>query len=171
MKINENLIKAAKLLGVPYPALLRYPEDTQNSMTALIDVFDIENEDDAAEAYEELQALWLMAVIAKDMTEIAAATGIAVSTLNSLPIQTRKQMVYEFTLDNTDIANIYGILNAALSIRELPEISVLLRRSLAELESLEEETQKALCGVYCMEYGMTDDAELVSSLENILKTA
>lgn len=170
MSVNENLLKASKLLGVSYGSLQRFPESIQNSMIALIDVIDVRTQEDASIAYDELQGLWLSAVIDDGIAEIAKVSGISYETLKILPEQTKQQIIYEFTL-NEDIATVYKITQSALAVVDLKNVSELLDIPLSELEKLPLSIQEELCGMYSMEYELVQNDELVSSLQSVLKSA
>lgn len=170
MSVNENLYKASKLLGVSYGSLQRFPDNVQNSMTALIDVIDVKTQEDAATAFDELQGLWLSAIIDDSISEISKVSGISYDTLKILPEQTKQQIIYEYTMDN-NIAAVYRITQAALSVIDLKNVSKLLDIPLYELEKLPVSIQEELCGIYSMEYEITEDKELVSSMKTILQSA
>lgn len=170
MSVNENLIKAAKLLGVSVGGLQRFPINVQNSIIALIDVIDVKTQEDAADAFEELQGIWLEAIIDESITDIANVSGIAYSTLHMLPEQIKQQIIYEYTMED-NIANVYHIVQSALAVIDLKNVSKLLNIALEDLEKLPVSIQEELCGMYAMEYELTTDNELIDSMTDILKSA
>ena len=167
---NKNLETAAQLLGVSYDSLTQFPEDVQNSMTAVIEMFDIQTEEDASAALDELMNIWQTAVMDREIAEIAKVTGILPAAIKKLPEQTQQRIIYEYGM-NEDTAETYKTVQTALATIDLPDVAELLGKPVSELERLPITVQTQLCGVYSMERGISEDEELIESLNELLQLA
>lgn len=164
MNKNNDLHKAAALLGVDTDSLKTFPEHTQNAMITVIEVVGINDKDSAAAAFSELEKLWLGGLLESGIREVAAATGIPYKTLSILPEKSRQQIYYAFCYDSKNIKGIYELVQTALSSLELKNVSDVLNIPIAELEKLPQDIQQQLCGMYSMEYG---DENLAANLREL----
>ncbi len=165
---NKNLETAAQLLGVSYDSLTQFPEDVQNSMTAVIEMFDIQTEEDASAALDELMNIWQTAVMDREIAEIAKVTGILPAAIKKLPEQTQQRIIYEYGMTE-DAEEVYKTVQNALATVDLPDVAALLGKPVSDLAQLPVSIQTQLCGMYSMERGITEDEELISSLNEILQ--
>lgn len=163
--MSKNLARAAEILGVTEESVAVFSDEIKNSMTAAVELIGDKTEQQAAEAYAELERLWLTGVLDSAMGEVADNTGISKKTLRSLPDSVQQEIYFTFTLDRGDIDGIYGVMNKALSVAELPEVARVLEMPVTDLESLPREKQERLCGAYSMLYG---DKELIGELKAII---
>ncbi len=62
------------------------------------------------------------------------------------------------------MAAVYTFIQTELAISSLPDVAKFLDVPLSELETLPTSVQDQLCGMYSVEHGITDDAELRASL-------
>ena len=167
---NKNLETVAKLLGVSYDSLTQFPVDVQNSMTTVMEMFDIQTEDDASAAFDELHEIWKKAVINADIAEIAQNTGILSGAIQNLPERIKAQIIFEYYMTD-DGSKVYEMIQTALATVDLPDVAELLGKPVSELEQLPVSIQTQLCGMYSMEHGITEDTELIESLNEILYLA
>lgn len=165
---NNKLRSAAKLMGLPFESLAELPEDTKDSMITVMNMFDIDSENDAADALAELRNIWKAAIRTKDITEIAAKTGILPGTLRGLSSSVQDRIIFEYYINGGDAASVYTFIQTELAISSLPDVAKFLDKEVSDLEALSTSVQEQLCGMYSVEHGITDDEELRESLMKLV---
>lgn len=171
--MNEKLSSCAKLLGVSLDSINSCPEEIKNEMLAVIELVGADSEENASIARDELNKIWIKAVVEKGISEIAKLTGIDITALSALPYSAKTQLYYEYILDSSDIKAIYSIAQSALSILEIDKVATLINSPVQMLQELPLEVQEQLCGMYAMEIS-DDEAEnstLAESLTEIVRNA
>lgn len=161
--------KIAEILGVSEEDIAAMPTEILNSMQALFETIDVQNNNDRKTVYSELDKLWTKGVVFLGLKEIAESTKIADSTLFSLNFETQQKLVFEYMADSENIARFYEIINSALEISELKNVAELIETPMENIEKLPLEIQKKMCGHYSMEYEENgDNSELIIILKGFV---
>ena len=154
---EETTEKIAMILGVSEDSVTVLPEDVKNAMVSAVNINDADTEENAAELYETLNALWTKGMIEVNLREIADHTGIDLTAMQNLDEETKHMLVFEYAMDSTNISQLYELIRSVLSVSELPKISRLLGVELSVLTALSPDTQRKICGHFAMMYEENGD--------------
>ncbi|MDE6834241.1 MAG: hypothetical protein K2J39_08390 [Ruminococcus sp.] len=161
--------KIAEILGVSEEDIVSMPTEILNSMQALFETINVENDTDRKNLYSELDKLWTKGIVVLGLKEIAEDIGFTDSTLFSLDFETQQKLVFEYMADSENIARFYEIINSALEISELKNVAELIKIPMENIKKLPLEIQKKMCGYYSMEYTKNgDNSELIATLKGFV---
>ncbi len=166
---NEQLAEAAKILGVSEESISAMDDTIKNGMTAVFEQIAVKNDEDKQAVYEALDHLWQKGAVYIMLNEVAAATGISLTTLRSLDFEMQQTIVYEYMMDSSQIARFYEQVNKALAVAELDKVAKLIGVPVRELRSLPMNIQERICGAYTMEYGAdSTNVELIDNIREMI---
>lgn len=166
----ENWMETvARLLQISVESLHKFTQDILDQMEAIVMLYDLTDYDSTREAYDELDKLWKKGTLQNDMREITKVIGYSYDFLCSLDEQTQLQLMFTYALDNSNLPEMYDIVDTAVVNKKLAIIANLLDKPLEELTKLPERTQKNLSGVYNLIHDEVDRDKLVEELKYVIE--
>lgn len=148
---NNQLAEVAKILSVSEDSISAMNDEIKNSMTAVFETVAIRNDEDKKTVFEALDDLWQKGSVYIGLDEVAKSTGILLVTLRSLDYDTQQAIVYEYMMDSSQTERFYDLVNKALAVSELGNVSKLIGVPVRELRPLPRRIQENICGAYTME--------------------
>lgn len=164
MNDKDKLEVAAEILGVKVDSLRNFSKATQELMEQQVDTQDL------GASYEELKEIWQTEVLNRDLIDVAKFSGMSIQLLKALPNSVKADLIFSLASEQS-VQELHNIVNCYLDTAALPDIAVMLRMEIDQLRALPYEVQKQLCGMFEMEYGITEDNELVSELREVMAQA
>ncbi len=166
---NEQLMKAAEILGVSEDSITAMDDEIRNSMAAVLETIAVKNVADSQSVYDALDSLWQKGSVYLELSEVAASTGITLDTLRSLDFETQQTIVYAYMMDSSQTARFYDLVNKALAVAELDKVAQLVSVPVRELRKLPRIVQERICGAYAMEFDADGtNAELIDSIREMI---
>ncbi len=161
MNDKDKLEVAAEILGVKADSLRNFSKATQELMEQQVDTQDL------GASYEELKEIWQTEVLNRDLIDVAKFSGMSIQLLKALPNSVKADLIFSLASEQS-VQELHNIVNRYLDTAALPDIAVMLRVEIDQLRALPYQVQKHLCGMFEMEYGITEDNELVSELREVM---
>ncbi|MDD6826109.1 MAG: hypothetical protein PUE12_08370 [Oscillospiraceae bacterium] len=163
--MENNIKRAATLIGASEYEMNKFPEDIKKSISDVVTDLDSLGDSYTSNAFNTISKLWTEGNILSALSSIASATGIPEETIKSLPDQVKKQLYYEYSMDQSDTESMYRTIQGYLSVSELNNIAAVLDIPVSNLEKLPKDIQTTICGIYSMEYG---EETLATSLREVI---
>ncbi len=175
---NVNLETAARILNTDVSSLKEFPEEMQQELIAVLEMFSPDTTEEAKMLYDNLHSIWEKGVAYVDMVNISKETGASLETLLSLDIQSQLMISFEYSMaleegdKNKAVNKVYQNIRQALPIADLPKVAILIGMEYDKLRQYPRKIWEQLCGAYAMEYEEnSDNADLINNLNSILKEA
>lgn len=164
MNDKDKLEAAAEILGVKVDSLRTFSRSTQQLMEQLVDTQDL------GTSYERLKEVWQSEIINRDLIDVAKISGMSMQLLKALPYSVKAELIFSLAADQ-NVQELHNIVNSYLATAALSDIALLLHIEMGQLKALPYDVQTQLCGMFEMEYGITEDTELIAELREAVEKA
>lgn len=164
MNDKDKLEAAAEILGVKVDSLRTFSRSTQQLMEQLVDTQDL------GTSYERLKEVWQSEIINRDLIDVAKISGMSMQLLKALPYSVKAELIFSLAADQ-NVQELHNIVNSYMATAALSDIALLLHIEMGQLKALPYDVQTQLCGMFEMEYGITEDTELIAELREAVEKA
>lgn len=165
---QENIKLIADILGEKQENIAAFPKEITDGMQAVIDTYDIQDEEDMKELYKALEEKWEKGKVISGLKEISEHTSISYELLRSLKYEHQKTIVFTYFADSFDLVTIYELVNEAVTLADIDKVGKFIGLSAAEIDNLPMDKKVKMCGMYDMEFEPdTDNSELKKTLKEV----
>lgn len=166
---KDTISKIARFLGVSEESVAALSDEIQSAMLSAVNLNNTDTEENADSLYATLNDLWTKGMIEESLREISQHTGISLDTLINLGEDTKHSLVFEYSVDSTNIDRFYEIVQKSLAVSDIASVAELLGISAETLTALPIEKQEQMCGHYSMSYEHDgDNSALANELREMM---
>lgn len=166
---KDTISKIARFLGVSEESVAALSDEIQSAMLSAVNLNNTDTEENAGSLYATLNDLWTKGMIEESLREISQHTGISLDTLINLGEDTKHSLVFEYSVDSTNIDRFYEIVQKSLAVSDIASVAELLGISAETLTALPIEKQEQMCGHYSMSYEHDgDNSALANELREMM---
>lgn len=171
--INDNLEKAANILGLGRERLEELDEQTKENLSGAVQMFEINTKNEQMSAYKELERIWQEGQINLEISEFARLNYKDKTALLALPLQDKQRILFEWQMNiGTDFADMkVKEYHDSEYLKRLPEVAEFMDMPLEEFEKLSPGVRIQICMCYDtgLEYLEADEDMTEDDIRNDLK--